>query len=167
MFAFQPGCHAQNCCMILGWSVHPSNHAHSQNSWLAWYCSGRFGESGWGQAIANNHDLVFPQSVLDQSLGCSARITNHAVTPPQHRGLSAPLRWGEQITQLSLAADHYWHPSKPGCGNQSEIGIEIEGVCDCDVTFAQMPRQPNPAAPGLHSVQTAAQPELWDFPQLT
>ena len=105
--------------------------------------------------------------MFDQSLGRSVRITNHAVTPAQDRRLSTRLRFGEQISKLSLTSDHYWHASKTRCRNQREVGIEIEGVGDCDITFAQVPRQPNPAAPGLHSVQTATQPELWDFSQLT
>src|SRR5262249_34176310 len=90
---------------------------------------------------------------------------HHPVTPAKCGKLSAELGARQQVTQLALAADHDWKPGYSRGWNQSQIGIEIEGVSDGDVEAAQMTRESVSRAQRLQAKQAAAQAKLWDIAQ--
>ena len=152
---------AQKSRMILVTVIHPRDHADTERAGALGQAAGARLKASAGKAFPMTASLSREQACSDKAIGGGLRIADHGVAPAKSGGLSAELRGRHQVSELAMAADNDGHAGKFGCGNQREVGIEIEGVRDLNMTaVAQVAAQAEASAQRLPSEQAAAEGKL-------
>src|SRR5208282_5524646 len=140
--------------------IHARNHADSEGPGTFGQNRRRCGENVSWEGVSDDRDFVAREADGDKAIGGGLRIADYRVTPAKSGGLRAKLLGCHQVAELAMAADDYRNASQLGGGNQREVGVEIEGVCDLNLMAAQIAAQVEASAQRLTSKEAAAEGKL-------
>ena len=151
---------AEKAGVILIVRIHARDHAHAE-------CTGAAGQSGTcglkgrsGQGVSDDGEFLARHAGSSEQIGGGLRVAHYCVAPSKGGGLCAQFCRGQQISELPMTADYDRHTGEAGCGNQRQVGVEIEGVGDLNMTAAQIATQLDASPQGLPSIQAATEREF-------